>query len=174
MKGFDLVLAASAVAAGLLAGPALAEGTGQGAGQGLVPWSSDALGISASVPKGWTSDEMPGGGILFSAPDIDPHKTAHVALRAHADAGADLTAAHEQLLHTILLDGDTVLSDEMTEDGFAIRSKDVFGKVTLRKTQRLECAGEAVLASVQTDYPADLAEAMAPLLADVPGTLGCK
>ncbi len=174
MKGFDLIFAASAVAAGLLAGPALAEGTGQGAGQGLVAWSSDALGISAKVPQGWTSDEMPGGGILFSAPDIDPHKTAHVALRAHADQGADLTVAHEQLLHTILLDGDTVLSDDVTEDGFAIRSKDSFGKVTLRKTERLDCAGRAVLASVQTDYPADLAEGMAPLLADVPDTLGCK
>ncbi|MEO1951560.1 hypothetical protein [Thioclava sp.] len=172
MRGFDLIIAA--VAAGLLAGPAMAEGTGQGARQGLVAWSSDALGIAAKVPQGWTSDEMPGGGILFSAPDIDPHKTAHVALRAHADQGSDLAAAHDQLLHTILLDGDTVLSDDVTDDGFAIRSKDSFGKVTLRKTERLDCAGGAVLASVQTDYPADLAEGMAPLLADVPGTLGCK
>lgn len=156
-----------ALVAGLLLAGAAQAG-------GLVAWSDGDLGIAAQVPQGWVSDTMPGGGVLFSAPGIDPHKAPHVALRAHADNRSDLDAAHDQLLRAILLDGETVLSDDQGTAGFAIRSQDAFGKVTLHQTERLDCASGALLASVQTDYPAGMAAQMAPLLAQVPATLTCR
>lgn len=168
MRRSDLITAL--VTALLLAGTAQAEGP---SGK-LIAWSDGTLGITAQVPEGWGSDPMPGGGVLFSYPGLDPHKAPHVALRAHADPGSDLAAAHEQLLRAILLDGDKVISDQSDARGFEIRSQDAFGKVTLNKTARLACAGGPVLASVKADYPADMADAMASLLDGVPGSLACK
>ncbi|KEO51472.1 hypothetical protein [Thioclava pacifica] len=164
MRRFDPI---AALVSGLLLAGAAQAGD-------LVAWSDADLGISAQVPQGWVSDTMPGGGVLFAAPGIDPHKAPHVALRAHADKGSDLGAAHDQLLRSILLDGDKVLSDEQGEAGFTIRSQDAFGKVTLHKTERLDCASGALLASLQTDYPAEMAAEMEPLLAPVPGSLSCR
>ncbi|MEX1660517.1 hypothetical protein AB4874_02490 [Thioclava sp. 15-R06ZXC-3] len=141
---------------------------------GLVAWSSDSLGIAAQVPEGWPSAQMYGGGYLFTAPGFERHVAPHVALRAHPDSGADLGAAHDQMLQSLLLDGDQVISDQHDKAGFDLRSLTALGKVELRKTVRLNCKGGPILAELRIDYMQDQSAEMAPLLADIPGSLACK
>lgn len=141
---------------------------------GLVAWSDEALGITAEVPQGWGSDTLPGGGVLFTAPGGEPRHAPHVALRAYPDPGADLGPAHDQSLRALLLDGAQVTSDQSDAQGFEIRATDPSGKVELIRTLRLACPSGPVLATVRIDYPADRAEEMAPLLADVPESLACE
>jgi hypothetical protein len=163
MRGFDLILAA---------GLALAAPMAQA--EGLVAWSDDTLGITAQVPQDWPSAQMYGGGVLFTAPGFDHHVAPHVALHAYADEGSDLGAAHDQMLRSLLMDGDQVTTDHQDANGFEIASQTGLGKIELRKTVRLNCKGGPILAELRIDYMQAQAGEMAPLLADVPMSLECK
>ncbi|KEP70962.1 hypothetical protein DL1_13550 [Thioclava dalianensis] len=166
MRRFDLILAAGLA---LLGSGALAQGTG------LTHWSDDGLGISAQVPLGWDVDTMPGGGVLFTQPGLDSHVAAHVAFRAHADAGTALTSLHDQTLRAHLLEGDTVQSDTIDDKGFDLRSRAAeSGMVQWQITKRLSCKGGPVLASLDIRFPSGAADQMQGLLADIPDSLGCK
>ncbi|WP_417807859.1 hypothetical protein [Thioclava sp.] len=163
MRRFDLILAA-----------ALALAAPMAQAEGLVAWSNDSLGIAAQVPQDWPSAQMYGGGVLFTAPGFDAHVAPHVALRAHPDSGSDLGAMHDQMLRSLLMDGDQVTTDQQDKTGFEIASTTGLGKHELRKTMRLNCKGGPVLAELRIDYMQAQADEMASLLADVPASLGCK